>query len=328
MTTRSVVVGVLALAAFAIAAPAAAQRFPFERSYDVGAAPTIDISTIRGKITVHVGDAGRVFVAGAATVRVGWNTPSDAVDLARKVAADPPIEPSAQGLRLRPPSDANTRAATTVHYDLRVPRDARVIAISDSGAIDVRDVAGHVEARTQSSSIAMADLGGSADIDTGSGAVTVDRAEGALRISTSSSGITARNLRGGLRARTGSGQVSASFAGQGLVDVRTQSSAIDLTGVSGALTTFSQSGRTVITGAPSGPWDVSSGSSGIDVSFVSAVKATLHASTDSGTVSASDRLVSGAIEKGRVEGAIGGGGPSVRLASRSGSIRIRGSATH
>ena len=147
--------------------------------------------------------------------------------------------------------------------------------------------------------------------------------DGIVRVSTSSSAITARNLRGGLRAKTGSGRVFASFAGQGPVDVQTQSSAIDLSGVSGALTTFTESGHTYITGEPSAAWSVSSGSSGIDVHFESNVNATLHATTSSGTVYTPKRLVNGSIEKGRVEGAIGQGGPTVRLASRSGSIRVR-----
>ncbi len=90
-----------------------------------------------------------------------------------------------------------------------------------------------------------------------------------------------------------------SFVGDGPVDVQTQSSAIDLSGVSGALTTFSESGHTSITGVPSVSWDVSSGS---DVDFVSAVKATLQASTGSGTVYTPERLVTGSIEKRRVAG--------------------------
>jgi hypothetical protein len=323
MRTRSLVVGVVFPAALAIAAPAAAQRFPFERSYDVGSSPVIDVSTTRGKINVRTGEPGRVVVTGAATVRVGLTVPINAVELARKVAEKPPIEQSGDRLRLRSPSDPEENRAMTVNYDIRVPPNARVVAVSDSGAIDIRDIAGAVEAHTQSSSIALSDLGGSADVDTGSGAVTVDRVDGIVRVSTSSSAITARNLRGGLRAKTGSGRVFASFAGQGPVDVQTQSSAIDLSGVSGALTTFSESGHTYITGEPSAAWNVSSGSSGIDVRFVSKVNATLHATTSSGTVYTPDRLVTGSIEKQRVEGAIGSGGPVVRLASRSGSIRVR-----
>src|SRR5688572_18129570 len=250
MATRSLVVGVFFPAALLIAAPAAAQRFAFERTYDVASAPVIDVSTTRGKIAIRVGEPGRIVVTGAATVRVGLTTPGDATDRAQKVAANPPIEQSGERLQLRSPADPADNRAMTVNYDVRVPPDARIVAVSDSGAIDIRDIGGAVEARTQSSAIALSDLGSTADIDTGTGAVTVDRVDGIVRISTSSSAITARNLRGGLRARTSSGRVFGSFAGPGPVDVQTQSSAIDLTGVSGALTTFSESGRTSITGEP------------------------------------------------------------------------------
>jgi putative adhesin len=323
MATRSLVVGVLILAALSISAPASAQRFAFERTYDVASSPVLDVSTTRGKINIRVGEPGRIVVTGAATVRVGLTTPGDAIERARTVAANPPIEQSRERLRLRSPADPADNRAMTVQYDVRVPPDARVVAVSDSGAIDIRDIGGAVEARTQSSSIALSDLGGTADVDTGSGEVTVDRADGIVRISTSSSAITARNLRGGLRARTSSGRVFGSFTGAGPVDVQTRSSAIDLSGVSGALTTFSESGRTSITGEPSAAWNVSSGSSVIDVHFGTTVNATLHATTGSGSVETREQMVKGSIEKRRVEGEIGAGGPTVRLASRSGSILVR-----
>ncbi len=283
MATRSLVVGVLFLATLATAAPATAQRFPFERSYTVGVAPLIEVSTNRGKINIQTGEAGRVVVTGAATVRL--TGPSNAVELTRQVAANPPIEQSSDRLRLRSPLDPDESRAMTVNYDLRVPPDARIIAVSDSGAVEVRDVAGHVDVRTQSSAISLMSLG-SADVQTGSGAVRLDGASGAIRISTSSSGITARDLRGGLRSRT-------------------------------------ESGRTILSGSPSAQWDVSAGSGSIEVDFYAPVNATLHATTGSGSVETPERMVKGSIEKRRVEGAIGEGGPEVRLASRSGSIRVR-----
>lgn len=322
MRTRSLGVGVLFIAALAIAVPAAAQRFPFERSFDVGSSPVIDVSTTRGKISVRIGEPGRVVVTGAATVRVGLTTPGDAIDRAQKIAANPPIEQSRERLRLRSPADSADDRAMTVNYDVRVPPDARVVAVSDSGAINVSDVAGHVEVRTQSSAISLISLG-AADVETGSGAVRLDGATGAVRITTSSSAITARGLSGGLHARTGSGRVIASFTGAGPVNVGTSSSAIELNGVSGALTTTTESGRTTITGVPSAAWDVTAGSGSIDVGFESAANATLRATTGSGSVDTPERMVKGSIEKRRVEGAIGGGGPTVRLASRSGSIRVR-----
>ncbi len=53
MATRSLVVGVFLPAALLIAVPASAQRFAFERTYDVASSPVIDVSTTRGKINVR-----------------------------------------------------------------------------------------------------------------------------------------------------------------------------------------------------------------------------------------------------------------------------------
>ena len=88
----------------ASALPASAQRVAFERSYTVGATPTLDVSTIRGKIDVSVGTADRIAVRGTATVRVGLSSPTDAYELVKRVAANPPIEQEGSTLRLRPPA--------------------------------------------------------------------------------------------------------------------------------------------------------------------------------------------------------------------------------
>src|SRR6187401_587967 len=74
-----------------VAAPASAQRFPFERTLSVPADAVLDVLTQRGAIDVSTGQAGQVTVRGTATVRVGFNVPANAVDLAKQVAANPPI---------------------------------------------------------------------------------------------------------------------------------------------------------------------------------------------------------------------------------------------
>ena len=127
MRKPSLVVGVLFLAALAIAAPAAAQRFPFERSYDVGSSPVIDVSTTRGKIAIRVGEPGRIVVTGAATVRVGLTTPGDAIDRAQKIAANPPIEQSRERMRVSSPSATPARStfAISAARSRRAPNRAR-----------------------------------------------------------------------------------------------------------------------------------------------------------------------------------------------------------
>jgi len=312
-----------ALALLIPAVPAVAQRFPFERSVTVAGDAKLDVITNSGKVDVSVGEADRVEIRGTVTVRLGWNVPADAVAIAQRVAANPPIENAAGILRLRDPSDATERRAVVVSYQVRVPRTMPVRVSSDSGAIAIRDVAGTVDVTTQSSAVSLTQLGDSADVRTGSGAVDVDGIGGALRITTSSSAIGVSGARGSLHARTQSGEVRAAFAGAGDADVQTSSSAITLEGLSGEANVRSQSGRVTVSGRPLRSWTVSTGSSAISAE-VGAQPVTLDLTSGSGSVRVDGLSVNGITAKERVSGTVGAGGPTIRLSSRSGSIRLSG----
>jgi hypothetical protein len=306
----------------ASADPSLAQRVAFERSYNVGAAPTLDVSTIRGKIDVSVGEADRILVRGTATVRWGMSVPTTAYELAKKVAADPPIQQESDTIRLRPPAAADEQQALTVAYEVSVPRGTVVRTKSDSGATTVTGVAGHVSVRTESAAIDVRDLGGGAEVTTASGEVKADTVEGDVNVSTRSSRVILRNLGAGLRVRTQSGAVEGSLRGRGNVDVGTGSSAIELIGVNGALVATSNSGRIRVSGLPTAPWQVTSGSGSFDLDFDSEAKLNLEARSGSGTVYVDEARLQGSSSKSVASGTIGGGGPLVRATSRSGSIRI------
>jgi hypothetical protein len=303
------------------ATPALAQRFPFEQRFDLRDAAMLDVSTVRGTIDVEVGPPGQVVVAGTVTVRVGLNVPTNAVEIARRLAGSPPIERAGHTFRLRPPMDEADRRAVTVAYRVRVPADTTVLAASESGATTVRGIAGPVTVRTQSAAIELADLGGPAGVSTGSGAVTVDGVAGLLTVRTTSSAIRATSLTGGVRVRTMSGLVEAALNGTGDVDVETGSSAIRVRGARGGLHAATQSGHVTIQGAPGGTWDVVTGSGAIDLDFASSARFALNASTRSGSVQL-DGLAAASESKGRATATAGAGGPTVGATSRSGSIRV------
>ena len=118
-----------------------------------------------------------------------------------------------------------------------------------------------------------------------------------------------------------SGGVNAGFEGLGDVDVETGSSAIELRGVRGALTAATRSGHVAIEGKPDRQWAVSTGSSGIDVD-VASPPLMLDVTSGSGSVRVAGATVNGSVSKRAVNGTIGSGGPTVRVSTRSGSIRI------
>jgi hypothetical protein len=162
---HSTAIAVAILAANLVAAtPAFAQRFPFERTVQVDGPIRLDVETRRGKVDVSPGETGHVVIEGVVTVRVGWDVPANAVELARQVGLNPPVAQDGDTIRLRPPAQADEQRAVTVSYQVRVPPDTRVQVASDSGAITVRGIGGTVGVKTQSAAIDLATLGGAATV--------------------------------------------------------------------------------------------------------------------------------------------------------------------
>ena len=280
----SIPVAVLGVFA-ALATPAQAQRMPFARSIDTLALPLLDVETERGRIEVIAGEPGRVAIEGDVTVRIGLDVPADAVAIAKAVAEHPPIAQEGITIRLRPPSDDAARRAVTVSYRVTVPRGTRVVARSGSGATSIGGVSGEVSVTTGSAAIDLRDLGSDVKAASGSGAITMDGVRGSVDVETRSSAVTLRGLRGGLTGRSGSGRILAA-------------------------------------GTPASAWRVSTSSSAIEVRLDPNARATLRASSGSGSVRVQGDGFTGTRARALVAGAIGGGGPDVQLESRSGSIRV------
>jgi hypothetical protein len=307
----------------AVPPAAVAQRVTFERTMDIAAPATLDVSTVRGKIEVVTGPADRIVVAGAATVRVGWDVPVNAEEIARRVAAAPPIEQVGNTVRLRVPTERDAQRAVTVSYRVQVPPETRVQAVSNSGETSIRGVAATVEVRTQSGAISLGALSGTVQISTGSGAVTADEISGPLSVTTTSSSFTGSRLRASIRARTESGDIDATFDGSGDVDVETGSSAITLRGVRGGLMVKTQSGRVIVQGTPTADWVATTSSSSVSFELTKGQGFELDAESRSGSVLLAGASVSGSVTKRAAKGAVDGGGPLVRVRSGSGAIRIQ-----
>ena len=324
MTTSRLAVPALVVAGLlAVGTPAVAQTFTFERSFPADSATRLDVTTERGKITVRAGTSDEVVVTGRVTVSIGWNVPANAVALARSTANQPPVELEGDVVRLQLPSDGRTRRALTIAYDVQIPAGMAVVTHSESGETRVEGVRGTVSVRTQSGAIKLSDLG-ETQIDTGSGSVSVEGAA-SLTVKTSSSGIEATRLSGDLFVRTQSGRVTVSFVEPGNADVETGSSAITIDGLVGGLAVLTKSGRVRVSGDPRRQWLVTTGSSAIDAEFNANAAFTVEATSGSGSVKTENIMVRGETDKRRVAGSIDGGGPSVNLTSRSGSITLKSS---
>jgi hypothetical protein len=142
-------------------------------------------------------------------------------------------------------------------------------------------------------------------VSTSNGEVRVSGIEGNVRASTSNGAVRITNVTGRLEASTSNGRIEASGVA-GELTLRTSNGAIDVT-------------------APGfrGPIEASTSNGAITLRLAGGVHADLRATTSNGRVSSDYEVTTrGSLEKNRLEGRIGEGGPPIRLSSSNGAIRI------
>ncbi len=202
----------------------------------------------------------------------------------RAIASNPPIEQTGNIIRvgMRRMNLHNI----SIDYEVQAPADAFLEASSGSGDIHDDGVGDNAKLSTGSGSIEATGLHGSFMVNTGSGDIVAEQTgEGDVKAQTGSGKIELRNVHGSLRAGTGSG------------DIR-------------------------VSGSPINSWHLETGSGSVEMTpgntgFL------LDASTGSGNIHSDREMVTqGSSSRHHVIGKINGGGPTVRIQTGSGDIRI------
>lgn len=202
----------------------------------------------------------------------------------REIAANPPIEQTGNIVRIGARHENYNHIS--IDYEIEAPADAFLDANSGSGNI----------------------------IDDGIG----DNS----KLSTGSGNIRANGLHGSFTVSTGSGGIFAEQTGQGDVKAETGSGNIELKEVHGGLRAHTGSGNIKIGGTPSNSWHLETGSGNVEL-WAGDAALTLDASTGSGTVHTDrEMLTQGSIDKHHVTGKLNGGGPTVRIETGSGDVRV------
>ncbi|HWA96620.1 MAG TPA: DUF4097 family beta strand repeat-containing protein [Terracidiphilus sp.] len=205
-------------------------------------------------------------------------------DRVREIAANPPIEQTGNIIRIG--RQHQNYHNISIDYEIQAPADSFLEASSGSG--DIKDEG----------------VGSNAKLSTGSG------------------NIHATGLTDGFVANTGSGDIYIDGTGSGDFKAQTGSGNIELRGINGGLRAGTGSGDIKITGNPTSNWKLETGSGNIE--FWSGTSSfTLDASTGSGTVHTErEMLMNGSVSRHHVTGKVNGGGPTVRIETGSGDVRI------
>lgn len=202
----------------------------------------------------------------------------------REIAGNPPIEQTGNIVRIG--ARHENLHNISIDYEIQAPADAYLDASSGSGNVTDEGVGENARLNTGSGNIHATGLHGSFALGTGSGDVYAEQTgEGDVKAETGSGNIELRNLRGGLRAHTGSGDIKAS-------------------------------------GAPTAGWRLGTGSGGVEL-WVGDSPVTLDAESGSGGIHTDrEMLTQGSNDHHHVTGKLNGGGPTVRVETGSGDIRI------
>jgi hypothetical protein len=160
------------------------------------------------------------------------------------------------------------------------------------------------------------------EASSGSGDLTDDGVGENAKLSTGSGNIHATGLKGAFNVNTGSGEIYAEQTGSGDVKAQTGSGNIELREVHGSLRAGTGSGNIKIGGSPEGEWKLETGSGNVEF-WPGNTGLTLDASTGSGSVHSDHEMtVQGSFDHHHITGKINGGGPTVRIQTGSGDVRI------
>lgn len=286
-TSRRLSFALAALAALVLVAfvPAArAADGSFDRTLHVSGQAILTVSTGAGYVHVTPGPAGEIHVVGHVHSSSWSFGGSSAAENVRQVLNHPPIDQNGNIVTIG-------RHMTWLHnvaidYDITAPRGTQLDAGSGSGDLRIQGLDGSLKAHT------------------GSGSVQASGASGTVSL------------------QSGSGDINANLQSTSDVQARTGSGGIHLQGVSGSLYAQTGSGDIEASGRPTAGWQLHTGSGSVTLNTGSTAF-TLDASTGSGSIHSDPPITThGNLGHHHLQGAINGGGPTVRISTGSGDIRI------
>jgi hypothetical protein len=258
----------------------------FDKTLHTSGAVTLSVNTGAGYIHVTPGSDASVHVIGHVHA-AKWNSWIDngsPEQRVHEVVSNPPIEQSGNTIDIGKHTDYKN---ISIDYEITTPKGTDLTANSGSGDIHVADLSGPAKLNTGSGSIDASGLSGRVSLETGSGDIrSAMQSSTSVKAHTGSGSIRLKNVQGDLYAQTGSGDME-------------------------------------IQGQPTSDWRLQTGSGSVTLNTGNS-RFSLDAQTGSGSVH-SDPPISthGSFERHHITGDVNGGGPTVRVETGSGDIRIQ-----
>lgn len=270
--------------AVAILALAAVPALANEATFDRNLTVTghVELTVSTGSGHIHLTKGSDNRVHVFGRVKSNWGGNEQRV---QEIANNPPIEQTGNIIRIGQRHENYHNIS--IDYDIEAPANSFLEANSGSGEINDEGVGENAKLGTGSGSIHATGLQGGFIANTGSGSITIEQSggQGDVKVQTGSGSIDLKNARGSLRAGTGSGSIK-------------------------------------VAGTPTSDWKLETGSGSIEL-WLGSAGFNLDASTGSGSVHTDQEMaVQGSLDRHHITGKVHGGGPTVRIQTGSGDIRV------
>lgn len=166
------------------------------RTFSVGNAPRITLSTFDGQVTVRGWDKNEVT----------YNATKGAADeeALKQISIQAQQQGDAISITTINPDEVNGR----VNFDVYVPRQATLHVSSGDGALNLDGVTGQITLRSGDGPIDVANGGGQLQVNTGDGVIRVIKFEGQVDARTGDGAIALDGNFNAVSARTGDGEIS------------------------------------------------------------------------------------------------------------------------
>lgn len=172
-----------------------------DRTFDLGASPTVDVNNFSGGVTVRAGAGTTIQVIAVKRALTRSTRDNIEVDMTEQAGS--------LVIKTQRPS---ALSSGSVDLDITAPAGARLTLHTGSGGVTVEDITGSVTVDTGSGGIELRGVPAVTDAHTGSGGIDVQGAAGPIRLQTGSGGIEYQGSpQGECRFQTGSGGIVLSL---------------------------------------------------------------------------------------------------------------------
>ena len=300
-----------------------------ERSFQVASGGRLTVDSDRGPIEVRTADHDHV------EVKIERKVKKNGKRSVEEVLADLPItfDHSDDGITIRGKYREKSRwpwnrerNRLQVKFLITVPHRYNVDLKTSGGGISVADLEGEVRSQTSGGGLRFGNITGSVWGRTSGGSIKLEGTEGDADVKTSGGKITIGSVVGAVEAKTSGGSISIDKATGG-VNAKTSGGSITVEEVMGGINAKTSGGsiKAYISRQPEGDCSLETSGGSVTAYLVEDIGIDVEARTSGGSVSTDvpiATVVQGKVRKNRLQGAINGGGPLLKLRTSGGSIRL------